>query len=148
MTCSGSAVRIYDIRRGPKQWNFQIEGRISSPASTVASLPQFALLPPPALFRTQGAVRWLKRLEISFKARLLLSIPLYRLTMAMPLLVLLGACSGSQNALEDRVISVESDAIPTAATPTPDLSDILKQTSPSYVTITIAEARRKGRPGD
>ncbi|MGE0147825.1 MAG: trypsin-like peptidase domain-containing protein, partial [Parvibaculaceae bacterium] len=68
--------------------------------------------------------------------------------MALPLLVLLAACSGNQNALEDRVINVESGAIPTAAAPSPDMSNLLRRTSPSYVTITIAEARRTGRPGD
>jgi serine protease Do len=73
---------------------------------------------------------------------------MYRLTMALPLVVLLAACSSSQNALEDRVINVETDAIPTSAPPTQDLSGVLRQTSPSYVTITIAEARRKGKPGE
>jgi len=92
---------------------------------------------------------WLKKAGISVEARLLLSTPMHKLTMALPLLALLAACSGSsQNALEDRVINVESDAIPTSASPTADMSGVLKQTSPSYVTITIAEARRKGRPGE
>ncbi|MGE3873305.1 MAG: serine protease [Parvibaculaceae bacterium] len=68
--------------------------------------------------------------------------------MALPLLVFLAACSGSQNALEDRVINVESDAIPTSAPPPADITGVLKQTSPSYVTITIAESRRKGKPGE
>src|SRR5689334_24048063 len=70
--------------------------------------------------------------------------------MALPLVALLAACSnsGSQNPLEDRVINVETDAIPTSAPPTADLSGVLRQTSPSYVTITIAEARRKGKPGE
>jgi S1-C subfamily serine protease len=77
-----------------------------------------------------------------------LSISLQKLTMALPLVALLAACSGSQPALEDRVINVESDAIPTAGPPAGDMSGLLKQTSPSYVTITIAEARRKGRPGE
>src|SRR5262249_46116598 len=84
----------------------------------------------------------------SLEARLLLSIPLHRLTVALPLIALLAACSSSQNALEDRVINVETDAIPTSAPPTQDLSGVLRQTSPSYVTITIAEARRKGKPGE
>jgi S1-C subfamily serine protease len=73
---------------------------------------------------------------------------MYRLTVALPLVALLAACSGSQNALEDRVINVETDAIPTSAPPTADLSGVLRQTSPSYVTITIAEARRRGKPGE
>jgi serine protease Do len=77
-----------------------------------------------------------------------LSTAFYKLTMALPVLVLLAACSGSQNALEDRVINVESDAIPTAATPNSEMSDLLRQTGPSYVAITIAEARRKGRTGE
>lgn len=78
-----------------------------------------------------------------------MSIPKHKLAMALPLLALLAACSGTHNALEeDRVINVESDAIPASATPTADMSGILRQTSPSYVTITIAEARRKGRPGE
>jgi S1-C subfamily serine protease len=68
--------------------------------------------------------------------------------MALPLVALLAACSSSQNALEDRVINVETDAIPTSAPPSADLSGVLRQTSPSYVTITIAEARRKGKPGE
>jgi S1-C subfamily serine protease len=89
-----------------------------------------------------------RKAGISVEARLSLSTRLHKLTAALPLLALLAACSGSQNALEDRVINVESDAIPTAATPSPDLSNLLRQTSPSYVTITIAEARRKGRPGE
>lgn len=63
-------------------------------------------------------------------------------------MALLAACSGQQNALEDRVINVESDAIPTAATPTPDMSGLLRQTSPSYVTLTVSQSRRKGKPGD
>jgi S1-C subfamily serine protease len=73
---------------------------------------------------------------------------MYRLTVALPLIALLAACSSSQNALEDRVINVETDAIPTSAPPTTDLSGVLRQTSPSYVTITIAEARRRGKPGE
>ena len=77
-----------------------------------------------------------------------MSTAFYKLTMAMPVLALLAACSGSQNALEDRVINVESDAIPTAATPNDQMTGLLRQTSPSYVAITIAEARRKGRPGE
>lgn len=72
----------------------------------------------------------------------------YKLMAALPLLALLAACSGGGQPLEDRVINVESDAIPTAATPSPDMTPLLRQTSPSYVTITIAEARRKGRPGE
>lgn len=72
---------------------------------------------------------------------------MYRLAVTLPVLAILAACSGGK-ALEDRVINVESDAIPTAATPTAQMSDLLRQTSPSYVTITIAEARRKGRPGE
>jgi len=74
------------------------------------------------------------------------SVP--KLIAALPVLMLLAACSGSQPSLEDRVINVESDAIPTSASPTVEMSDLLRQTSPSYVTITIAESRRQGRPGD
>lgn len=90
----------------------------------------------------------LEKAGISLEARLLLSIPMQKLSMALPLLVFLAACSGSQNALEDRVINVESDAIPTSAPPPADITGVLKQTSPSYVTITIAESRRKGKPGE
>ncbi len=79
---------------------------------------------------------------------LLLSIKLNKLAVALPFVALLAACSGQQNALEDRVINVESDAIPTAATPTPDMSGLLRQTSPSYVTLTVSVSRRKGKPGD
>jgi S1-C subfamily serine protease len=71
-----------------------------------------------------------------------------KLTAALPVLVLLAACSGQQTALEDRVINVEQDAIPTSASPSADISGLLRQTSPSYVTITIAESRRQGKPGD
>jgi S1-C subfamily serine protease len=77
-----------------------------------------------------------------------LSTPLHKLTLALPVLVLLAACSGSQNVLEDRVINVETDAIPTAATPNSETTDLLRQTGPSYVAITIAEARRNGRVGE
>lgn len=78
-----------------------------------------------------------------------MSTVFFRLTMALPVLALLAACSGSQNALEeDRVINIESDAIPTAATPNGEMTELLHQTSPSYVAITIAEARRKGRTGE
>ena len=77
-----------------------------------------------------------------------LSISVPKLIAALPVLMLLAACSGSQPSLEDRVINVESDAIPTSASPTVEMSDLLRQTSPSYVTITIAESRRQGRPGD
>ena len=73
---------------------------------------------------------------------------LSKLTAAIPVLVLLAACSGQQTALEDRVINVEQDAIPTSASPSADISGLLRQTSPSYVTITIAESRRQGKPGD
>lgn len=89
-----------------------------------------------------------KGLEIPSRRDLLLSNKLPKLAVALPLLALLAACSGQQNALEDRVISVEADAIPTAATPTPDMSGLLTQTSPSYVTLTVSQSRRKGKPGD
>src|SRR5689334_1354383 len=77
-----------------------------------------------------------------------LSMSVPKLIAALPVLMLLAACSGSQPSLEDRVINVESDAIPTSASPTVEMTDLLRQTSPSYVTITIAESRRQGRPGD
>jgi S1-C subfamily serine protease len=89
-----------------------------------------------------------KKAGFSVEARFPLSIGLLKLTMALPFVALLAACSGSQSVLEDRVINVESDAIPAAGPPAGNMSGLLKQTSPSYVTITIAEARRKGRPGD
>lgn len=108
----------------------------------------FFVLPFAALFRTQGTVRWLEKAGISDEARLSLSITVPKLTAALSFLMLLAACSGQQATLEDRVINVESDAIPTSATPSADMSGLLRQTSPSYVTITIAEARRKGRPGE
>jgi S1-C subfamily serine protease len=85
--------------------------------------------------------------NFSDEARFSLSITVPKLTAALSGL-LLAACSGQQASLEDRVINVESDAIPTSASPAPDMSGLLRQTSPSYVTITIAEARRQGRPGD
>ena len=52
---------------------------------------------------------------------------MHRLTVALPLVALLAACSSSQNALEDRVINVETDAILTSAPPPEDLAGVLKQ---------------------
>jgi S1-C subfamily serine protease len=90
----------------------------------------------------------LERVGIPSRRDLLLSNKLNKLAVTLPVLVLLAACSGQQNALEDRVINVESDAIPTSASPTVDMSDLLRQTSPSYVTLTVSQSRRKGKPGD
>src|SRR5260221_2961429 len=73
--------------------------------------------------------------NFSDEARFSLSITVPKLTAALSGL-LLAACSGQQASLEDRVINVESDAIPASASPAPDMSGLLRQTSPSYVTIT------------
>jgi S1-C subfamily serine protease len=62
-------------------------------------------------------------------------------------LVVLSACASQQQLGEDRTISVESTAIPAAATPGPEMSGLLRSTSPSYVTLTVAEARRTGKVG-
>jgi S1-C subfamily serine protease len=65
---------------------------------------------------------------------------------ALPILVVLAACTNEQ-VFEDRTINIESTAIPAAATPGPEMSGLLRSTSPSYVTLTVAEARRKGKIG-
>jgi S1-C subfamily serine protease len=48
----------------------------------------------------------------------------------------------------DRTINIESTAIPAAGTPGPEMSAVLTSTSPSYVSLTVAEARRMGKTGD
>jgi S1-C subfamily serine protease len=58
----------------------------------------------------------------------------------------LAACA-DQQALQDRTINIESTAIPAAATPGPEMSGLLRATSPSYVTLTVAESRRRGKIG-
>jgi len=70
----------------------------------------------------------------------------FHLPALLPLLLVLGACAGQQIA-EDRTISVESTAIPASASPGPDMSGLLRSTSPSYVTLTVAEGRRAGKVG-
>ena len=64
----------------------------------------------------------------------------------LPLLMALAACT-SEQAVEDRSINIESTAIPAAAAPGPEMSGLLRSTSPSYVTLTVAEARRQGKTG-
>lgn len=59
----------------------------------------------------------------------------------------LAGCSG-RGALNDRVINVETDAEPAGFTVSSSMAGLLKQTSPSYVTLTVAEAREKGRSGE
>lgn len=66
---------------------------------------------------------------------------------ALPLIALLAGCT-SQQSFEDRVINVESSAIPAGASLAPDMSGLLKETSPSYITLTVAESRRGGKVGD
>jgi S1-C subfamily serine protease len=65
----------------------------------------------------------------------------------LPLLALVFGCTGERS-FEDRVINVESSAIPAGASLAPDMSVLLKETSPSYITLTVAESRRGGKVGD
>jgi S1-C subfamily serine protease len=60
---------------------------------------------------------------------------------------MLAGCT-SQESFEDRVINVESGAIPAGATMAPDMSGVIRETSPSYITLTVAESRRSGKLGD
>ena len=70
-----------------------------------------------------------------------------RVVKALPLIAVLFGCTGTQS-FEDRVINVESNAIPAGASLAPDMSMLLKETSPSYITLTVAESRRGGKVGD
>ena len=94
-----------------------------------------------ALFPSQAIVKI--TLGSSFASFLLRFLSFIGLS----LMVALTACT-SEQAAEDRTINIESTAIPAAAAPGPEMSGLLQSTSPSYVTLTVAQSRRTGKIGD
>ena len=63
-------------------------------------------------------------------------------------LLALASCAGNDLSLTPRSVSIESNATSAAATLTASMDKLIKQTSPSYVTIVIREKRSSSLPND
>jgi S1-C subfamily serine protease len=68
-----------------------------------------------------------------------------RLGLMLAAAVVLTGCTTTANVGSQRVISVEADASPASAVLSPNMSNLVKRTSPSYVTLIVHESEQRGR---